>query len=215
MGMCVSKDLPSWQELEEMFEADFEKGRLWNRKTGRELTGRNGVGYVCAKVNGKVCYRHRILVKMYLKDAMQEGLVVHHLNEIRGDDRISNLLSVTHQQNLEATALTASGRCGVSFSNSSNRWRAYVFFGKAIHLGQYSIEGMALTAREAAMSYISLGGDVENIRKVAQEAVEKAYGEDVFADTSELSAFAMRNYKRKKSSYAPRKIGRPRKVAVL
>jgi hypothetical protein len=213
--MCVSRDLPSWQELEEMFEADFENGRLWNRKTGKELTGRNGVGYVCAKVNGKVCYRHRILVKMYLKDAMQEDLVVHHLNEIKGDDRISNLLSVTHQQNLEATSLAITGKCGVWYRTESHRWTAVVSKGARVVLGTFALEGMAVTARNAAMEFLNSGGKLTDCYAFAREAVVNAYGEDCFNDVKELAELYKINYGPIPKPKLRKRAGRPSRAEQI
>lgn len=52
-------------------------------------------GYVLSKVNGRLTRMHHMITGI-----PSEGLEIDHINHIRHDNRISNLRTVTHTQNM-------------------------------------------------------------------------------------------------------------------
>jgi hypothetical protein len=177
-----------------MFEADFENGRLWRKSSGKELKSKTKAGYAVAKIDRVAFYRHRILMKMWMKDSFDESLVVHHKNSKRGDDRINNLALVTQQENREAATVEANGRCGAWYRKEAHRWTAAVYKDRQINLGLFAMEGMALLARKAALEHIKSGGSLKDVRRVSRDAVNKAYGFDCFASVGDLVILVDKNY---------------------
>ncbi|MBV7504697.1 HNH endonuclease [Bacillus sp. sid0103] len=89
-------------------EADFERGLVRNKKTKKVYdTCVNGVGYRPLSLGGKQVYAHQIIaVVVYGERCI--GRTVHHLNEIRTDNRWNNLALVSHGDNVRLKKDTSS-----------------------------------------------------------------------------------------------------------
>lgn len=72
-------------------------GRVLRKKDGKEMkrtlvTG----GYYAVSIKGKAVRVHRLVAETYLANGKSiKGLVVHHRNGIKTDNRISNLMLCT------------------------------------------------------------------------------------------------------------------------
>ena len=67
----------------------FKKGqKAWNYKGGRN---RRKDGYILFLVNGKYLFEHRYICEIILGRFLTKEEVVHHINEIRDDNRPENL----------------------------------------------------------------------------------------------------------------------------
>jgi hypothetical protein len=100
-------------------------------KDGRP-TGTIGVGgYVVLRVNGKVCYAHRLAWKLYYGS---EPKTIDHINGDRSDNRIENLRDVSQSVNMQNTV---HGK-GCHFHKPSKSWKSSIMLkGKQIHLGYF------------------------------------------------------------------------------
>lgn len=63
-----------------------------NWKGGRSKTGE---GYILIRVNGKYIKEHRLVMQNYLGRSLTREEVVHHINGIKDDNRIENLVITT------------------------------------------------------------------------------------------------------------------------
>lgn len=82
-------------------------GVVKNKQTGRILEGSiNKAGYCHYRLMTDAGFtftigRHRLLCIVFKKDSYKQGLIVNHVNGVKGDDRLENLEWVTYRQNLE------------------------------------------------------------------------------------------------------------------
>ena len=131
-------------EREEKCKLAIEKGYTYNPETG-DITGPRGK-VIINKLNGynnmQICLDNKYynLSGHQLAWYITYGEVVDcidHINGIRNDNRIFNLRSVTHQQNL-FNAIKAKG---YYFDKKRNKWQAYIKLNsKKIHLGSFTNE---------------------------------------------------------------------------
>ena len=83
-------------------------------------------------------------------------LVVDHINEIKTDNRASNLRIVTNRFNVSFRKGCTSKYTGVSFENKRNKWVSNIQInGKSKHLGYFHNEIDAHHAYQRALSEIS------------------------------------------------------------
>lgn len=55
-------------------------------------------GYLIAFINGNHVYQHRYVMEQYLERTLRKDEQIHHLNGIRKDNRIDNLIIITAQE---------------------------------------------------------------------------------------------------------------------
>jgi hypothetical protein len=142
--------LPPLEELREDLTYDPETGQLtWRWAVGRRvrpgsIAGHlNKAGYIEVRYKNVTYLGHRIAWSMY--KGMDPGeLQIDHINNIKHDNRISNLRVCTALENAwnrTKKQNTTSKYKGVSWYKRKRKWQAQIRdCGKAIHLGFYNSE---------------------------------------------------------------------------
>lgn len=94
------KSRPSPKSLIRKYKADFNAGKIFNRKTGKEIGGMHD-DYRAAYIN-KVLYSiHVLLFTMYNGRWPKLKMVIDHIDRNKTNNSISNLREATFQQNAE------------------------------------------------------------------------------------------------------------------
>lgn len=121
------------------------------QKAGCEIGYLEVQGYRCVRING-VLYRTHRLAWFYIHGCWPDN--IDHINGIRDDNRISNLRSVTDQENQKNQKIrddNTSGFIGVSWSQERNKWVSYINHNKKrIPLGRFDKKYEAIKARVKA-----------------------------------------------------------------
>ena len=111
----------------------------------------NNEGYRAIGINYKTYYAH-ILIWIYHRGRIPEGMEVDHKNSIKDDNRLSNLRLATHLQNSmnkKVRANNTSGTTGVIWDSPSRKWRAMITAkGKTHCLGYHKKKRDAIKARK-------------------------------------------------------------------
>ena len=152
--------LPEHQILLRIFVYDEEGDELrWTndplvpvRVRGKlALNSRSGSGYRFGRFQGKHLSRHRAIWKLVTGTEPDE---LDHIDGNPGNDRPSNLRSVSHQENCrnrKVYATNKSGVPGVSWNARDGKWMAHIHIGKRMkNLGMFANKSDAIAAREAA-----------------------------------------------------------------
>ena len=156
----------------------YENGRIYSKSNslkgrwqkGRECGSEKKSGYWYVYFNGKLTLRHRIIWMMH-NGPIPSEMVIDHINDIRGDDRIENLQMITGSQNSSKTVLSknissrtkngSSGFKGVTMDQRNGKWRSRIFSnGKSYELGVYENLSDAVLARcnaELSHNYMKVG----------------------------------------------------------
>ena len=116
---------------------------------GKEAGTINGRGYSQISVRGKLYLAHR-LAWFYATGRWPEN-EIDHINQVKTDNRFSNLRDVTRSQNEWNQSIprhNTSGFLGVHFIKSEGKWRA-----RAWHDGRIKTIGRFRTAKEASDAY--------------------------------------------------------------
>jgi len=137
---------------EEKCKLAIEMGYTYNPETGKvygvkgkEIISKHKEGYIHIK-NSKFQLRgHQFAWYWVNKEIVN---CIDHINGIRDDNRICNLRSVTHQQNLFNTKAK-----GYTWRKRDNKWQSQINLNnKYIHLGLFDTEEEArnayITAKE-------------------------------------------------------------------
>lgn len=113
---------------------------------------RDSDGYRRISINGKTYASHR-LAFLYMTGSFPENHI-DHIDQIRDNNRWSNIRVVTPQENQKNRSMTkrnTSGFTGVSWYERSGEWVARIKAdGKQIHLGYFKDIVDAINARMAA-----------------------------------------------------------------
>jgi len=108
-------------------------------------------GYLRIVIGGNPRYAHR-LAWFYLYGELPNA--IDHINGCKDDNRMSNLRSVTYQENAKNRPRgvnNKSGFIGVSWFEKTNKWRVTINYNKKqIHIGYFLELYDAVTARGAA-----------------------------------------------------------------
>ena len=154
-------ELPSVEYLNEIFEYDFDNGKLYWKKSGKGIkksklsVGAGYInkhdGYVSISVNGTEYKAHRLIWKMFYGYDPKE---VDHINGNRSDNRIENLREVTRSQNSmnqHGVRKNSSGVRGVGWDKFTSKWRVRITKeGKVERLGRYKNLEDAIQVRKDA-----------------------------------------------------------------
>lgn len=134
------------QKLKESIHYDRETGQLtWIKRRSGIHVGQvagsldKSTGYIKIKFDG-VHYKAHRLIWFYEHGEMPNDCI-DHINQIKTDNRISNLRLATKKQNKENSPIyknNKSGFRGISWVEPSKKWRAAVSHNKkVIYLGLY------------------------------------------------------------------------------
>lgn len=103
------------------------------------------------KKHNKYILMHRLIASVH---GFGDKMEIDHINGIPYDNRLCNLRSVTHAQNMKNLKLcnnNTSGHKGVHYSKNEKKWKAFIIVdGKQTHLGTFSTYKEAVEAREKA-----------------------------------------------------------------
>lgn len=109
---------------------------------------KNNCGYIVIGVDGRQMLAHR-LAWVYVYGTMPNN--IDHINGITDDNRITNLRSVSHQENHKNQAISknnTSGVTGVYWVNQQSNWLAKIKVNyKDITLGRFDTKQEAALAR--------------------------------------------------------------------
>lgn len=167
----------SYSDVARLLKPDFETGKLfwlprtpdiftdrkqkagricarWNsRWAGAEaFTSNDGYGYRHGRIFGRPYKAHRVLWLLANGEWPLED--IDHINGSPSDNRIDNLRSISHAENLKnlrTPRTNTSGVIGVSWSKRYRRWHAYIkVSGRKISVGSFSDIAGAISARKDA-----------------------------------------------------------------
>jgi hypothetical protein len=110
-----------------------ENGEIKNRK-GKVLKAINKLGYLFIG-NGKfILYQHQFAWYYMYGECVEQ---LDHINGVRDDNRISNLRSVTNQQN----SFNKKNTKGYSWNKKNRIWISSIYLNKkSIYLGSFNTE---------------------------------------------------------------------------
>ena len=129
-----------WRKLRNGMRRDLHAGSI------------TGWGYVSIRIDGVAYLAHR-LAWFYVHGEFPAG-VIDHINQIKNDNRISNLRSVTQVENCKNRKVRSGNRTGangVRFRDDGrkNPWNARVMHrGKNLSLGHFKTFEEAVKARQ-------------------------------------------------------------------
>ena len=104
-------------------------------------------GYIVAFVDGKSYRLHHLIWMYHYGEFVSE---LDHINRCRNDNRIENLRSCNHSQNLGNARARVHKYKGVTFCKITNKWRAQLNG----HLGRFeTIEEAAIAYNDAAIKH--------------------------------------------------------------
>ena len=121
-----SKPLPSQERLKELLNYDPDTGVFtWKVKrhgvtSGSEAGCIEKYGYRYIKVDGAQYFAHR-LAWMYVHGVDPAELQIDHVNQVKDDNKMSNLRLATHQQNQRNNKSK-----GICLHKKSNKWHANI-----------------------------------------------------------------------------------------
>ena len=130
----------------------IKKGYTCNPETGEVFGARGGVlkhknkeGYLCFKIqHDNKSYRipHHQFIYYWAHLNFSNKMEINHINRIKTDNRIANLESITHQENMWNTESK-----GAYFMKRLNKWQSQIGLnGKIIYLGIFNSESEAKEA---------------------------------------------------------------------
>jgi len=171
-----TQDLPTPETLRKLLRYEPDTGNLfWRVRTpdmftdgkysadrtcrsfntqfaGREALTANLGGYRQGRIFDRPVLAHRVIWCMVKGEWPPDQ--IDHINGVRHDNRLSNLRSVTSQENARNKALpcnNTSGVCGVRWYDSRGKWIAEIYYNnKQFHLGWFTEKADAIAARAAA-----------------------------------------------------------------
>jgi len=147
------------QHLKQLVEYDKDTG-IFTRLTpygdneiGDIIGFINNRGYMIISLRGKAYLAHRLAWLYITGDDPKE--VIDHINQIKSDNRFSNLRDITFSRNLRNSSLNKRnklGVTGVSFrEGTKNPYVAKIMVDyKTIHLGRFKTLKKAKKARKKA-----------------------------------------------------------------
>lgn len=164
-GSSVAK--LTFAQVSKILKPDFEAGKLfwlprerwsfhtidtWNtRFAGKEAFTADSNGYRIGTIFGRNYPAHRVLWLLHTKRWPKN---IDHINGDRADNRLVNLRSVSHAENMKnrwQSKRNTSGVTGVHWLAKNRKWAATIGTeGQLVYLGCFTDIADAVTARKAA-----------------------------------------------------------------
>lgn len=153
------KKYPSQEKVRKLFI--YKNGNLYwkKRKTNRTRTDiiagsiNQDVNYRNVGIDGK-SYRYHRLVYIYHKGAISPGHEITHINHDRHDNRIENLLCISHIDKMKNQPIrrdNKSGCTGVRWNKYFKKWEARITVNKKhFFLGVFENKEEAIKNRQEA-----------------------------------------------------------------
>lgn len=108
-------------------------------------------GYISITLNGKKYRAHRIIWEM-LKGTIPQNMQIDHIDGVRTNNKINNLLLTTNagnHKNMAQRVDNTSGTTGVTYCKRTKKWKAYIKYQSNLkHLGCFENLGDAVAARQ-------------------------------------------------------------------
>ena len=121
-------------EMRRRYKYDPETGKLFNRKTGRELKAKKGNGYLAADFDGINCYVHRIV--WCIAYGREPQYTIDHIDRNKQNNRLSNLRDVTMSENnlnKDFKPNKDTGQRGICLVHMGKRFYYQVRMNKKLH----------------------------------------------------------------------------------
>ena len=176
----MSSDL-TVKRLKELYNYDPETGVFTRKvKSGNGLLpgsvagSPKGNGYLRIQIDGKAYQCHR-LAWLYMYGVWPENQI-DHINQVRDDNRISNLRDVTPSQNSRNTKLSennSSGAKGVYYEGSKGYSARIWFDGKSKRLGLFHTFEEAVEARKAAEAELGFHVNHGSVPEESANAIQR------------------------------------------
>ena len=153
--------------LKELFEYDPDTGiftrliSLGNQKAGTPCLSKKN-GYIKIQIDGVPYYAHR-LAFLYMEGMIP--IIVDHINQIKDDNRWSNLRESTdssNKANITRKSNNTSGYKNVSWNINANKWQVQVQKNGRNHSGGY-FESMKDAVESANTLRLHLFGEFATI----------------------------------------------------
>jgi hypothetical protein len=127
----------------------YWKINKFRARKGHEAGNIKPDGYVQVIYNYKYYYAHRLIWLMEYGEWPEN--FIDHIDHDRSNNKIENLRSVTHLQNVKNSNRSInnnSGFTGVCWDDKNNKWRSFINNeGNRIHLGRFLSFEEAVRAR--------------------------------------------------------------------
>lgn len=128
-----------------------EEGKIYNKNKNKELGFPHTKGYRCFYFNGKIVSIHRFIWS-FVHGSIPKGMQIDHINQIKSDNRISNLRLVTAKDNHRNMPLLKNNKTGVNGVYKNKKTGKYVaqcISNKTkIHIGTFDTLEEARVARK-------------------------------------------------------------------
>ena len=173
----AKEDLPAPEEIRKLLRYEPDTGKLywlertpdlfedgkqsaervcvsWNtRYAGKEaFTADRGTGYRHGKIFNRDYFAHRVIWAMTHDEWPADQ--IDHINGVRDDNRLENLRSVSHAENLKNQKVRSdnnSGHVGVIWRPNRFKWEAQIRVdNRLVYLGRFFSKDDAIAARKAA-----------------------------------------------------------------
>ena len=136
----MNKRIISVGEIQQSVTYNPENGQIHNISTGKLAGSRSSKSnYVSVHIRGIKMRGH--VVAWIMENGEYPNECIDHINGIRSDNRISNLRSITHSENMKNKVRyknNTTGVAGVYFDKDRGKYRARLGFGKnVIHVGRF------------------------------------------------------------------------------
>jgi hypothetical protein len=137
------KSRPSPKSLIRKYKADFNAGKIFNRKTGKEIGGMSD-DYRTAFINKAIYPIHILLFTMYNGRWPKLKMVIDHIDRNKTNNSISNLREVTVKENNNNTNKKENHKYGISIKTLKNGSKKYVVKRSRKHLGNFKTHEEAM-----------------------------------------------------------------------
>lgn len=153
-----------------------DKTGIFSRVKGSPI----GRGHLSMTVNGKAFYMHRIVYE-FANDPIPLGMQVDHINEIKTDNRLTNLRVVTQSENFQNISIpnkrSLTGFRGVSVDRRTGKFAvATNAHGKYRFIGRYATIEEASNVYRYAVSILHTHNPLASSdAKISEKAMKRIH----------------------------------------